>query len=417
MPNALAVLLMPVLLLAGAAALDGGLYALPAKAQALLPQGPYIAGAVGMALGLWFHRARAVFALIVLAGAYWVLTVYLPGREATGVYAAVLYPALACLVPLNIAFFSLMDERGVFSGHGISRLVFIAVQALALVMMTGQGLGFGGLPEGWRLGLEGFLNTPWLTIPGTAATPLPENAVIVFAAAALWLSFRVLAVGGPLDGGLLVALIAAAIGFHRAGLGGDAAPWFTAAALILLMAVMHAGYRMAFIDELTGLPGRRALMTRMKKAGGTLTAAMVDVDHFKKFNDTHGHDVGDQVLRMVAGRLKRVSGGGKSYRYGGEEFTVLFPGKAMDDAEAHLEKLRAAIADTPFAIRTSERPKQKPKRGEKPKVKADTARVTVSIGYADRAAIEGDMDPDALLKAADKALYRAKDGGRNRVSG
>jgi len=75
------------------------------------------------------------------------------------------------------------------------------------------------------------------------------------------------------------------------------------------------------------LPSRRALIERLPSLGRRYTVAMVDVDHFKNFNDTYGHDAGDQVLRMVASRLGEVSGGGTAFRYGGEEFTILFPGK------------------------------------------------------------------------------------------
>lgn len=86
---------------------------------------------------------------------------------------------------------------------------------------------------------------------------------------------------------------------------------------------------MAYQDELTSLPGRRALKEYLLKLGSEYTIAMFDIDHFKKFNDTHGHDVGDQVLRMVASKLATVSGRGKSFRYGGEEFTLVFSEKSL----------------------------------------------------------------------------------------
>ncbi|MBD9413860.1 GGDEF domain-containing protein [Pseudomonas sp. PDM16] len=91
--------------------------------------------------------------------------------------------------------------------------------------------------------------------------------------------------------------------------------------LMLVAAVVHEAYQMAYRDELTGLPGRRALNDRLDRLGRNYVIAMADVDHFKKFNDTHGHDVGDQVLRLVASQLRRIGGGGKAYRFGGEEFT------------------------------------------------------------------------------------------------
>jgi diguanylate cyclase (GGDEF)-like protein len=168
---------------------------------------------------------------------------------------------------------------------------------------------------------------------------------------------------------------------------------------------------MAYHDELTGLPARRALNEALQRLNDTYTVAMVDVDHFKKFNDTHGHDVGDQVLRMVAERLGRVDGGGRAFRYGGEEFAVLFPGKSAQESAPHLETLRMAVAGATFTLRGKDRPKRKPEsRGRGGG--AGKVTVTVSIGAAQA---RGSAVPEEVVKAADRALYRAKEGGRNRV--
>src|SRR3990170_3279230 len=119
---------------------------------------------------------------------------------------------------------------------------------------------------------------------------------------------------------------------------------------------------MAFRDELTRLPGRRALNEALQQTGGQYAVAMVDIDHFKKFNDTYGHDVGDQVLKMVASRLDEVTGGGRAFRYGGEEFSVLFAGKTVDEALPHLDLLRATIEPPRFPRRAPSRPRKKPAR-------------------------------------------------------
>ena len=78
---------------------------------------------------------------------------------------------------------------------------------------------------------------------------------------------------------------------------------------------------------------------------------VVDIDHFKSFNDTYGHDIGDHVLRMVAGKLAQVTGGGAAYRVGGEEFTVLFQGKGVHEVVPHLEILRTTIESSNFSVR------------------------------------------------------------------
>jgi PleD family two-component response regulator len=142
------------------------------------------------------------------------------------------------------------------------------------------------------------------------------------------------------------------------------------------------------------------------------------VDHFKAFNDTHGHDVCDQVLRMVAAQLRRVPGGGHAYRFGGEEFTLLFPGKSAAECKPHLESVRRAIEAYQMRLRDKPaRPKADQlgmrRRGGRDGRNARPLRVTVSMGVAERS--EALRGPEAVIKAADQALYRAKDGGRNQV--
>ena len=178
---------------------------------------------------------------------------------------------------------------------------------------------------------------------------------------------------------------------------------------------------MAFRDALTGLPNRRALEEQLRALEAPYTAAMIDIDHFKIFNDTHGHDIGDQVLKLVAARLGEVGGGGRAFRYGGEEFTVLFPGERIVDTMPHLEATRVAVEAYKMTIRGADRPKDK-EEGSKRRVAGATdfsrtdllLSVTVSIGVAEpgkrmKTAAE-------VIKGADEALYRAKERGRNRVS-
>ncbi len=192
-----------------------------------------------------------------------------------------------------------------------------------------------------------------------------------------------------------------------------------------LSAVVDHTFQLAYIDELTEIPGRRALREALSDPGSPYTLAMLDVDHFKSFNDTHGHDVGDQVLRLVAARLSTVGEGGRAYRYGGEEFTIYFPGRTDSEVESELERLRALIENSPLTLRASDRPKEAPKKRKPvkktakraPKKKsAEKARpqvgVTISIGSATRRTGES---WERVLKRADEALYEAKKAGRNRI--
>ncbi|MDP9523091.1 GGDEF domain-containing protein [Pseudomonas putida] len=185
--------------------------------------------------------------------------------------------------------------------------------------------------------------------------------------------------------------------------------------LMIAAAVAHEAYQMAFRDELTGLPGRRALNERMQRLGRNYVIAMTDVDHFKKFNDTHGHDVGDQVLRLVASRLSKVTGGGRAYRYGGEEFALVFAGKTAAECVPHVEAVREVIANYVMHLRDQNSRPQDDTSGRQRRAGSSggTVSVTISIGVAERQIDH--RNPEAVLKSADQALYSAKGAGRNCV--
>jgi PleD family two-component response regulator len=116
---------------------------------------------------------------------------------------------------------------------------------------------------------------------------------------------------------------------------------------------------------------------------------------------------------MVGARLLSVGGGGKAFRYGGEEFSVLFDGKTMEEAAPVLEKFRAELAAAPFIVRAKSRPRKKPSSLPLPAGSRKKVSVTVSIGVAEPGARHGTSDQ--VIKGADAALYRAKRSGRNKL--
>lgn len=161
----------------------------------------------------------------------------------------------------------------------------------------------------------------------------------------------------------------------------------------------------AMTDALTGLANRKAFDLCLRDAadeaaerGRPLALLLADIDHFKVFNDSYGHRVGDEVLKIVARRMKDgVKGRDTAARYGGEEFAVLLPDTALADALKVAEQLRAALASKTLRNRRTQ---------------ARYGCITLSIG----AACYRPGEPmGALLQRADEALYRAKRAGRNRV--
>ena len=304
-------------------------------------------------------------------------------------------PLLAILVPATLALLALLPERPMTRLQSLVMMGVVLVEAwLAVVLGSGPG---GGDAAGATAHL----------------LAAPEFGRMVFLVATAFVALAFAARRGAFEGSLLWAQAAAALAL----LGGSgphaAALALTAAQLVLLLGLVEDSYRLAYHDELTGLPGRRALEEALRALDGNYAVAMVDVDRFKRFNDRHGHAAGDQALRMVAGELQKVKGGGRAYRYGGEEFAVLFPAAALPAARAALEDVRAAIAARRFALRAPDRPRKKPDPPRAPKRPTPKITVSVSIGLA--ASTGERREPEAVLRAADRALYRAKSDGRNRL--
>jgi len=360
---------------------------------------PVTVVAVALLLGWRFDRSRLVFATVVI-GTGGALLASLGTRP--GPAGQVLADALTVLLPLNLALIAVIKERGIFTWHGLLRWAVIGAQAAGLWALVYLN----------RLDWLAGLGRELLPLRALADLPVSQPALLAFAFGLTVAAVQGIRQRNAMEYGLFwsqgVMLYALLVGHG----GGLLAVFFATAILVLVVALLEVSHFMAYRDELTGLPGRRALNQALLKLGGRYTIAMLDVDHFKKFNDTYGHDVGDEVLKMVAARLEGVKGGGKPFRYGGEEFTVLFAGKRADDTLPHLERLREAIADSPFTVRGRNRPR---KKGEKA-VKGSNRQVqiTISIGAAEPGGKA--RDPQAVIKAADRALYRAKKGGRNRVA-
>jgi diguanylate cyclase len=161
--------------------------------------------------------------------------------------------------------------------------------------------------------------------------------------------------------------------------------------------------RSAEVDHLTGLPNRRAFDNVLKRETAVALAtaepmcvAICDIDHFKRVNDTHGHEAGDRVIRAVAQSLARISNDTCHVaRHGGEEFVILFRGKTLDEAWQVLEDARDAMAERRLVNRATDVP---------------FGRITFSGGIAD---VFAHASPREALKAADDALYAAKASGRN----
>jgi diguanylate cyclase (GGDEF)-like protein len=372
----------------------------------------YCAFGGGALLAGRFHSSRIFLALIVL---FLAKTAIPPNfmHIASGTPAWDIVVAAQVLVPVNFILIASIEEHGLVWTRIAPFALFLFVQVVIVNVLSRA-------PE-----------TPGAFVHHVAVLPIPAYALVTFAGAAIFLLVRALVTCKPPDAALFWALAAffLAFEFHRSAR--ISAAYSVTAFVILAISVVESSYLLAYRDELTNLPSRRAFNDAILRLQAPFSIAAIDIDHFKKFNDTYGHDMGDQVLCLVASRLARVTGGGQAFRCGGEEFAILFPGKTCGEVIQDLERLRAIIENSGFRVRGRDRRQvargadRRAGRTRARRHKGDAIRqlaqprtevaisVTVSIGVAGPSSTTSAVEE--VLGAADKALYRAKANGRNRI--
>ena len=367
---------------------------LPLSASIGIAYLTYMLAAIVAGLSIRFGRASVFYYVLLVA----IVNVVLQSSWASD---ALGYGLLSALIPILLVTLTVMPDRGIIS--------FKAVPAYATLLLAGAfAILLVKTSPAWAT--QAVL-TDWLPPHYFDWTRQSQTVLgISFAALYVMLTRGILNPTFYASAGFGVLLMLVAQ-LHFGDQGRSLNVYSFAALLMCLYAIMQETWRLAYLDELTGLPGRRALGEKFQKISGTYTVAMLDVDHFKKFNDTFGHDAGDAVLRMVAGKMARVTGGGLAYRYGGEEFAIVFNGKNAAECVRHIDALREEIANKSFIIRRAGR-----RSGDTPAEPGNnkTVRITASIGFAESNGKE--LAPWDVLKLADKALYRAKGKGRNCIS-
>ena len=348
---------------------------------------PLLVG-IALVLAFAFHRNRAVLVLAVL------VCVSLAFADLGGVaWNRRAGEAVRMFAPWLLLAAAVMPERRLRARRN---LLLLGALVVALWLAT------AGPPQVWAA-LRTALPLGWL--PWSAAAV----AMTMIVLAALLCLLRWVRHRPPLDLALGCILLLTAIALLPTLSAGAASDLLLLAAALILVAILHAVYRMAFVDGLAGLPNRRALDEALERLSRDYVVAMIDVDHFKVFNDRHGHDAGDRALKAIAAQLAATRGA-RAYRYGGEEFCLLFVDTSARAATAACNELRERVARLRVAVRAAGGRKRSGRAG---RAESGAAKVTISVGLAQRG--KSERAAGEVLKAADKALYKAKANGRNRV--
>ena len=388
--RAMKLLLLPLVLLLTSGYLLTFTAQIPHQLQLFAQWSPVMVMSVMFFLSAFFNQSRLLFTSLigVLVWAYLSLNLH----------NVSLNQLVMLFVSLNVLLVVFYRERGSFNRVGLIRLSIIIAQSLILVFL-------------YNLKDKVFLG--WIDWPSLmlfdGVIGLPSLAGLILCLSIMF--FKLFKSGEMVDGYLLVTVaFSSYLLIVQPEQQIKLSLYCALNQLLLLIALFKHSLTMAYMDELTGLPGRRALNERMVQLGKNYTAAMLDIDFFKKFNDTYGHDVGDQVLRLVASRIGQVQGG-TAYRYGGEEFCILFPHTDINKAFESLEKVRISVENSSLTLRSNQRSKDDKKgrsqRGQGGK--GQSVSVTISGGVAVA------LTRECTLKSADKALYKAKDAGRNQI--
>ncbi|EEY46066.1 GGDEF domain-containing protein [Vibrio mimicus] len=364
---------------------------------------PYILFLVSLIVAHIFKQSRIAMVAVTMLFSYWLIQVRLqtPLTESSTMLELIMLSLLlpvACFLPYAY------KNAGLFSKSFLSYLAFLLLCSF-WAWLTRQHIG--------ETDHSTLTENLFFVVPQISRLPLIIVAYLVALVGIAGIS--VLTRNQILDVVVYSAILLGMNAFVLFHIPYVSTTMFSLSGLLILVYLISAGHEMAFNDPLTQIPGRQALDQDLKHIGKKFTLAMLDVDHFKKFNDTYGHDTGDDVLKLVASRLRLIEGKARVYRYGGEEFSIIYRNRLADEVLPFIEALRQDIESYELVIRnSSKRPKSDTEGAKKRtrKSNSDIVTITISIGVCDS---QLHRNPNEALKAADAALYKAKQAGRNCV--
>ena len=360
---------------------------------------PVVYGA-GLFLAWRFRRSRVA---AVLLGLFMMDVLLRPSKASMEPGVGSVWDASGVLLLFLMPVVAAMKDRGVLSHRGLIQV------AIILAGLAGGLMVWAVRPE--------FLWWTWQSfLPGDLSGLRLSDAMLIVGPFALLLTGG-LAVwrGHRLDKGFF--WIAVALLFALGG-GPDSVEstvFLTMAALILVVNVLEKSYGLSLHDNVTHLPARRAMRREIRRAGSLYALALVSVDHHKTLHDRYGRDASDRVIKKIAKDLRMVGRHARVFRYSGEKFALVFPGKGRNEVLGDLEGLRADIEDFRFAMSPKAAGNGKGEGAKYPSVRWS---LTVTVGVAD---CEGknawwSTRYGAINRAARGALHRGQKAGGNTVS-
>jgi diguanylate cyclase (GGDEF)-like protein len=362
---------------------------------------PYIVLTFGLIYGWYFASSRMTLSLLVLALADRAL-VLLPTTDAEqAALSETIIAITAFLVPLNLLAFSLLKEDSHSTLRGVTRVLLVLVQPFLLLWLC--------LPD--QHDLASSFTREFIPSPYMEWTPIPQPALFAFATALLLHVMRFALHRDPLEGGAIWALIAIFVAYHTSRYGWQPTNFFMAGGLILFVTLVQSFYQRTYRDELTGIPGCLAYEEAIGQLGKRFSVAVISIDQLTQYANIHGKPVSEQILKLVAPRVRAACSGGQVFRTTGEELTVLFPGKSTTEALSTLETIRKTTEAVTLLLRGRDRVWEKQRVTQKTGSHDRALPITLSIGVAEK--LSDGATLTLVIKSAYRALYEAKGIGGN----
>jgi diguanylate cyclase (GGDEF)-like protein len=391
-------LLMPGLILALSVICFYAIDKLPHIELVFLHYSFYVLALLAFAITCFFKYSRPAFFIITLCFAYLLIN-YIKFNKGDAFSSSIEYKALCFFIPLNLFIFSFQPLKGIFNKNGLIKFLFILTQFTLIDFYTNRigSLYSKETVDLYLSNIDSFFS--YKIFGDYLFNTIPNLALFLFVITITNLIIRAALSGATIDYSLLCVSITCFMATAYSKNSTALAIFYSASCLIIIISIIQHIRYIAYHDILTKAPTRLALFSDIKRLPNKYSVALIDIDDFKNFNDNFSHDVGDKVLTMTAKELAKIGGKGQLYRYGGEEFVIIFPNLTKNEAFGHLEEIRKKISEAKFVLEENSDKKQK------------NYNITISIGVAEKKRSDASINP--VIKRADKAMYKAKENGKN----
>lgn len=357
----------------------------------------HIFALLSLVLSIWFQNSRVFYAVCVILFSVSILSSH------GNLSQRAVINGISILIPTVFIILAVVEEKGITTRHGLIKgLVFI----LLIMFVVIDSSASNPFLEKFRIIMIKFRNMG--NVQG-----IPIISVFLFTVCLCILLIRFLVLFRNMEMAFIGVTLGCFVILHFADFPYIIMLFSSAVFLIFVVSLFETSYSLSFHDSLTGLLSRRALEKEFIRVGNRYTLAIIDVDHFKQVNDRFGHQIGDKVLKMVAATIERNAKDGKVFRYGGEEFVVIFPKKSVNETLHTLERIRRGVENRQLVIRKVKNSSKNLKENTRATDESEKIRITVSIGVAEKNEKVRNLTNAEVIALADKAVYLAKENGRN----